>query len=238
MRRRASCTYRGQCRSRFRARACVRVTTSTRTRSSRSTQRRVVCSRASSRSRVTSTIGTSPTPPALITTKSGAHSSRRVQGWHVYNIDRSDVTGRTPKHQAEQTRGAQQGAVTTLRERRRAILDRTRNAVLSRCTGRRRVERACVSSCAWFALCQRHRLVHLDQDAAERRDIKGAPGAPWTGAELADGWLFGRHDPIKQWKGWVTAFDAESGKIRWKLQTPKPMVAAITATAGGAGVHR
>jgi alcohol dehydrogenase (cytochrome c) len=63
--------------------------------------------------------------------------------------------------------------------------------------------------------------------------IKGAPGAPWTGAEPADGWLFGEHDPVDKWKGWITAFDAESGKIRWKVQTPKPMVAAITATAGG-----
>jgi alcohol dehydrogenase (cytochrome c) len=63
--------------------------------------------------------------------------------------------------------------------------------------------------------------------------MKGAPGAAWTGAELADGWLFGKHDPVDQWKGWVTAFDAESGEIRWKIQTPKPMVAAITATAGG-----
>ena len=31
----------------------------------------------------------------------------------------------------------------------------------------------------------------------------------------------------------MTAFDAESGEIKWKIQTPKPMVAAITATAGG-----
>jgi alcohol dehydrogenase (cytochrome c) len=30
----------------------------------------------------------------------------------------------------------------------------------------------------------------------------------------------------------VTAIDAETGAIRWKLQTPKPMVAGITATAG------
>ena len=63
--------------------------------------------------------------------------------------------------------------------------------------------------------------------------MKGAAGAPWTGAEPADGWLFGRHDPADGWKGWVTAFDAESGEIKWKIQTPKPMVAAITATAGG-----
>ncbi len=63
--------------------------------------------------------------------------------------------------------------------------------------------------------------------------IKGTPGASWTGAEPADGWLFGRHDPVEQWKGWVTAFDPESGDVKWKIQTPKPMVAAITATAGG-----
>lgn len=63
--------------------------------------------------------------------------------------------------------------------------------------------------------------------------MKGAPGAPWTGAEPADGWLFGRHDPVDQWKGWITAFDAETGAVKWKLQTPKPMVAAITPTAGG-----
>jgi alcohol dehydrogenase (cytochrome c) len=31
----------------------------------------------------------------------------------------------------------------------------------------------------------------------------------------------------------VTAFDPESGDVKWKIQTPKPMVAAITATAGG-----
>jgi alcohol dehydrogenase (cytochrome c) len=63
--------------------------------------------------------------------------------------------------------------------------------------------------------------------------ITGAPGEAWTGAEPADGWLFGRHDPAGQWKGWVTAFDPETGEVKWKVQTPKPMVAAITATAGG-----
>jgi alcohol dehydrogenase (cytochrome c) len=31
----------------------------------------------------------------------------------------------------------------------------------------------------------------------------------------------------------VTAFDPETGSVKWKIQTPKPMVAAITATAGG-----
>ena len=63
--------------------------------------------------------------------------------------------------------------------------------------------------------------------------ITGATGGSWTGAEPADGWLFGRHDPAAQWKGWTTAVDPESGEVKWKVQTPKPMVAAVTATAGG-----
>jgi alcohol dehydrogenase (cytochrome c) len=63
--------------------------------------------------------------------------------------------------------------------------------------------------------------------------IAGAPGGAWTGAEPADGWLFGRHDPAGQWKGWTSAVDPETGEVKWKVQTPKPMVAAITATAGG-----
>jgi alcohol dehydrogenase (cytochrome c) len=40
-------------------------------------------------------------------------------------------------------------------------------------------------------------------------------------------------DPTDRWKGWVVALDAETGAIRWQVQTPKPMVAGITATAGG-----
>ena len=31
----------------------------------------------------------------------------------------------------------------------------------------------------------------------------------------------------------MTAADPETGEVRWKVQTPKPMVAGITATAGG-----
>jgi PQQ-dependent dehydrogenase (methanol/ethanol family) len=62
--------------------------------------------------------------------------------------------------------------------------------------------------------------------------LHGAPGQPWTGMD--DPQLpFGKMDPTDRWKGWVTAIDAETGAIRWKVQTPKPMVAGITATAGG-----
>lgn len=34
-------------------------------------------------------------------------------------------------------------------------------------------------------------------------------------------------------RGWLTAFDADTGDIRWKLETPKPILAGVTPTATG-----
>ncbi|HTI06505.1 MAG TPA: PQQ-binding-like beta-propeller repeat protein [Gemmatimonadales bacterium] len=62
--------------------------------------------------------------------------------------------------------------------------------------------------------------------------LHGTPGQPWTGMDDPQ-LAFGRLDPTDRWKGWVTAVDAETGAIRWKVQMPKPMVAGISATAGG-----
>jgi alcohol dehydrogenase (cytochrome c) len=62
--------------------------------------------------------------------------------------------------------------------------------------------------------------------------LRGVPGQSWTGMDDPQR-PFGRMDPTDRWKGWVTALDAETGEIRWHVQTAKPMVAAITATAGG-----
>lgn len=62
--------------------------------------------------------------------------------------------------------------------------------------------------------------------------LRGTPGQAWTGMDDAQ-LAFGKMDPTDRWRGWVTAIDAETGAIRWKVQTPKPMVAGITATAGG-----
>jgi alcohol dehydrogenase (cytochrome c) len=53
---------------------------------------------------------------------------------------------------------------------------------------------------------------------------------------LGDGW-FGaatqRQDSATLAKGWLTAFDAETGRERWKFQAPKPVLAGVTPTAGG-----
>jgi alcohol dehydrogenase (cytochrome c) len=50
---------------------------------------------------------------------------------------------------------------------------------------------------------------------------------------------FGNTDPASiqgppdQAKGWVTAFDADTGAVRWKFEAPAPVLAGVTPTAGG-----
>jgi alcohol dehydrogenase (cytochrome c) len=34
-------------------------------------------------------------------------------------------------------------------------------------------------------------------------------------------------------RGWLTAADADSGKISWKFESPAPVLAAVTPTASG-----
>jgi alcohol dehydrogenase (cytochrome c) len=38
-------------------------------------------------------------------------------------------------------------------------------------------------------------------------------------------------DPMEQSRGWLTAIDASTGTIRWRYQSPRPMVAAVTVTS-------
>ena len=58
-----------------------------------------------------------------------------------------------------------------------------------------------------------------------------APGAGyWFGAETPQAQIM---DPPDRARGWVTAFDAETGAIRWRFQAPHPMLAAVTPTGGG-----
>ena len=52
-------------------------------------------------------------------------------------------------------------------------------------------------------------------------------GASWFGAASQS------MDPPANAKGWLTAFDAENGAVRWKFATPRPVLAGVTPTAGG-----
>lgn len=40
------------------------------------------------------------------------------------------------------------------------------------------------------------------------------------------------HDPWNTARGWLTAFDAKTGAVRWKYAAPKPLHAAVVTTAG------
>ena len=62
--------------------------------------------------------------------------------------------------------------------------------------------------------------------------LKGQIAKPWTGA--ADpARPFGRQEPIADWRGSITGVDADTGAVRWKYQSPTPIVAGVTTTAGG-----
>ena len=50
-----------------------------------------------------------------------------------------------------------------------------------------------------------------------------SPGAIWFGAKPGD-----TQGPASDSRGWVTAFDAESGAVRWKFAAPE--TASITLT--------
>jgi outer membrane protein assembly factor BamB len=68
---------------------------------------------------------------------------------------------------------------------------------------------------------------------AERPDeVKGRVGVPWTGSGYAV-LPFGKMDPRRDARGWVTAVDAATGAVRWRFRAPAPVVAGVTATAGG-----
>lgn len=62
--------------------------------------------------------------------------------------------------------------------------------------------------------------------------LKGKMGIPWTGsARLRD--PFGVMDPLTERHGRLTAVDADNGSVRWRYESASPMVAGVTATAGG-----
>ena len=62
--------------------------------------------------------------------------------------------------------------------------------------------------------------------------LKGEAGKPFTGGTSVDE-PYGIVDPKEKWKGYVTAVNADDGSVKWKYQSPTPMVAGITTTGGG-----
>jgi alcohol dehydrogenase (cytochrome c) len=66
-----------------------------------------------------------------------------------------------------------------------------------------------------------------------KRDTVSVPSPAagfWLGAETPMAQMMPAPD---QARGWLTSFDAENGSVRWKYQAPRPILAAVTPTAGG-----
>jgi outer membrane protein assembly factor BamB len=61
-------------------------------------------------------------------------------------------------------------------------------------------------------------------------ELEGKEGLPWTGSAALEE-PFGKPDSTR--RGWLTALDADDGRVRWRYASPTPLVAGITATAGG-----
>lgn len=56
------------------------------------------------------------------------------------------------------------------------------------------------------------------------KELRQVPGQVQMGG-------FYRADPIEKARGWLTAVDAATGKVAWKHESPKPMLAAVTTTS-------
>jgi alcohol dehydrogenase (cytochrome c) len=60
-------------------------------------------------------------------------------------------------------------------------------------------------------------------------ELTKKPGQSWTGAQLAN--QFGKKD--LNWSGWITATDADTGRVKWRFHAHAPVVSGITPTKGG-----
>jgi alcohol dehydrogenase (cytochrome c) len=56
------------------------------------------------------------------------------------------------------------------------------------------------------------------------------PSVIWLGT--ADG-NFGQQAPKSEWGGYLTALDADTGKVRWQVHAPTPLISGVTTTGGG-----
>lgn len=66
----------------------------------------------------------------------------------------------------------------------------------------------------------------------ETIEEQGHPGKDYTGGADPNN-LYGILDPYGFARGWITAFDADTGAVSWRYMAPAPVIAGVTVTAGG-----
>jgi alcohol dehydrogenase (cytochrome c) len=68
--------------------------------------------------------------------------------------------------------------------------------------------------------------------ASDQKIKDVAIGHPWSGMD-DDKAIFGLLDNPNRWAGWVVATNADTGRVAWRFRAPAPILAGVTATAGG-----
>ena len=169
-------------------------------------------------------------PPALVTTRSGRAIVASANKDGLLSIlDRGRLTGTGTRSGADpaSTLPLLSQTATTTRMNTDVVL--SRDTTTTFCPGFQggsewngaayspQTNSLYVGAVDW---CMRVRL---------KRDTTTLPTTgTWLGNENTD-----VVTPLETAKGWLTSFDAENGSVRWKYQTARPIVAAVTPTAGG-----
>ena len=81
-----------------------------------------------------------------------------------------------------------------------------------------------VNSVDWCATVKLSKLANITNITAAAKVYSGAAGFG-GGIPIPD--------PMTKAFGWTTAIDPATGRIRWRVKMPTPMIAAVTPTAGG-----
>ena len=61
---------------------------------------------------------------------------------------------------------------------------------------------------------------------AKASELRFVPGQMYIGGSFT-------YDPVEKSRGWLTAIDAATGAVRWRYESRRPMLAAVTTTAAG-----
>ena len=61
---------------------------------------------------------------------------------------------------------------------------------------------------------------------AKAKELRFVPGQMYMGGSYT-------LDPIEKSRGWLTAIDAATGAVKWRYESRRPMLAAVTTTAAG-----
>jgi alcohol dehydrogenase (cytochrome c) len=61
---------------------------------------------------------------------------------------------------------------------------------------------------------------------SKAKELRFVPGQIYMGGSFA-------FDPVEKSRGWLTAIDAATGVVKWRFESRRPMLAAVTTTAAG-----